>query len=388
MALQFKNVNEEEGVYELLVHGEIGKDFSGADVSNMIQYLNACGARRIKERINSIGGSVADAYGIVSAHISSTAIIETVNEGIADSCAFWIMVTGNQGSRMAMDFSSSLVHNPSVGGVSLENMPDGKTKDEMIIIRDSIAKIVANNTGQTEEFIKQLMQDSKRLPASKLREYGFVDTIIESKNKPLITENMSALDIMNVCKEKVTNINPKKMSLVNQFLNLNSDANENSQVSEIKRREEGLKADILKAENKAKDAAQEVVQLKADLQKAQDEKKAAETKLTAIENASIEGVVNSAIECGKFAESEKENLIAKAKNMGLDNFNYMVSAMVTPAVDVAGKIVNMNPSVNGNEKEMADEYEKAYKSGTLETLKNANPTKFESYETAWTKHYC
>ena len=54
MALQFKNVNEEEGVYELLVHGEIGKDFSGADVSNMIQYLNACGARRIKERINSI----------------------------------------------------------------------------------------------------------------------------------------------------------------------------------------------------------------------------------------------------------------------------------------------------------------------------------------------
>lgn len=178
------------------------------------------------------------------------------------------------------------------------------------------------------------------------------------------------------------------MSLVNQFLNLNSDANENSQVSEIKRREEGLKADILKAENKAKDAAQEVVQLKADLQKAQDEKKVAETKLTAIENASIEGVVNSAIECGKFAESEKENLIAKAKNMGLDNFSYMVSAMVTPAVDVAGNIVNRTPSVNGNEKEMADEYEKAYKAGTLDTLKNANPTKFESYETAWTKHYC
>lgn len=381
MAIEYKNTSE--GEYDLLIYGEIGEEVTGSQVADAVAYLNRCGAKKIRERINSVGGSVVDAYAIIAANVDSTALIETVNEGIADSCGFWVLTSGNKGNRKALDYSSSLIHNPSVNGVSLDDMPDGKKKNELTIIRDSIAKIVSNNTGQSEEFIKELMSKSERLTAKQLKEYGFVDEIVSSENKPKITSNMSALEIMNVCKASNNSQTEKKesnMELINQFLGLNKDATENSALAEFKSRENKLNADILAANNKATQAEQERDKYKADLE-------AANQKLKEVEKAGVEAAVNSAIESGKFNADQKENLISTATNMGLSAFNFMVSAMATPAADLAGRIQNNSAPQKGNDDEaaLAKAYDDAWKNNTLDALKNANPTKFAQMEAAWTK---
>lgn len=378
LAIEYKNLAD--GEYELIVHGQIGEEVSGASIAEAIAYLNRCGAKKIKERINSIGGTIIDSFSIVTANIASEAIIETVNEGVADSCGSWLLATGNKGHRKAMDFASSLLHNPSINGVSLDDLPDGDTKNQLIIFRDSIARIAANNTGQSEEFIKDLMKQNRRLTAKELKEYGFIDEIISSEQKPIITQNMSALEIMNVCKasNSSTQNQENSMKSITKYLNLNEAATEDAVVQEIAKREDGLKADIQAAKNASEEAAKKNIQLEADL-------KAANDKLAAIETAAVETAVNAAIESGKFAQDQKENLIAKAKNMGLDNFNFMVSAIAPAAVNLAGQITNRTPEAGSDESKLAEEYEKAYKAGSLEQLKNANPTKYDQMEKAWIK---
>ena len=85
--------------YEILLIGEIGEEIKGREVAYEIMYLNSIGAKVIKERINTVGGSILDAFSIVSANITSECEIHTINEGVADSAGGWILASGNKGKR-------------------------------------------------------------------------------------------------------------------------------------------------------------------------------------------------------------------------------------------------------------------------------------------------
>lgn len=379
-----KNIAED--TFELLLVGEVGKEINGREVASEILYLNSIGAKVIKERINTIGGSIMDAFSIVSANISSDAEIHTINEGVADSAGSFILASGTRGKRSAMDFATMMVHNPSVQGVMLEDMEDGSLKDELIMMRDSIVTILSNNSGKTKEEVIALMAESTRMDSQSALNFGFIDSIIESINTPEIVENMSMAELMNVCKDfnnKPDDNNPQienKMEikdLENKVENLSGQLTAKDETisgleNKVSERDETIEG--------MKNQATEKDSTIADLQ----------NKVKEFETKEIENAVKVAVDSGKFGEDSEEKLTTQCTAMGVENFNIMVGMVKLPQANAAGQIDNKGEKKKTDktkEKELADEYQNLAEndSAELKEIKNTDPKRYEEMFNAWNK---
>jgi ATP-dependent Clp protease protease subunit len=379
-------VNKSEGEFEILLHGIVGEEIDGREVAAEIHMLNQMGAKVIKERINTIGGSVVHAFSIVSANLTSDAEIHTFNEGVADSAGSFILASGNKGHRGAFDFSTMMVHNPLVDGVSLDEMEDSPLKKDLSIMRDSIVTILSNNSGKTSDEIKELMNKNTRMTAKEAKKFGFIDFVEKSENTPLIKENMSLADIMNVCHDLN---NPKienKMKEVLSYLNLSEDAKEISAVKAIK----DIDKRATEAEGKVETLNTELTEVKNQVTEKDTEITELQAKVDEFEVKDVENAVKSAIDSGKFAEENKESLTEQCKSMGVDNFNSMVDMIQIPQANAIDLIKNINQkSVTGDkkEKELADKFQNLSKTNPdeLKRIELQDPKEFEAMYNAWEK---
>lgn len=377
-----KNISD--GEYELILHGEIGEDIIGRAVASEILYLNSIGAKKIKERINTIGGSIIDAYAIVSANIASECEIYTINEGIADSAGSFILASGDKGKRSAMDFATMLLHNPSYDGVMLEDMEEGEMKREMEMMRDSIVTILSNNSSKTAKEIRDKMTEAKRMTANEAKEYGIIDNVVKSVKKPSITENMSMAEIMNICRVEEDNsiLNNNTMKQVLSYLNLSEDASEVSALQAV----QNIAKKAETAESKVGSLESDIDGLKNQVSEKDTEIAELKSKVSEYENKEREAAVKNAIGSGKFSEDNKEELENQVKVMGVENFNKMVDMFKLPKADAAAQIQNNSaaPRQTSDEK-LAEEYEKLAKENPAELgrIKNQEPARFEKMFNAW-----
>lgn len=201
--------NEGDGVFSILLHGVVGDQIDGREVASEIHALNRMGAKIIRERINTLGGSIVHGYSIVSANLVSDAEIHTFNEGVADSTGAWILASGTPGKRGSFDFASVFLHNPTFDGKPIEEVEDENIRKQMQIMADSIVTILTNNSNKTKKEVKEAMNKCLRLKAREAKDFGLIDFVEKSANKPVLTENMSVAEIMNVC---------------NEFMNFNGDS--------------------------------------------------------------------------------------------------------------------------------------------------------------------
>lgn len=368
-----KNIAENE--YELILQGEVGVNIIGRDVAHEILYLDSIGAKVIKERINTIGGGVVDAFSIVSANLSCSCEIHTINEGVADSSGSFILASGNK--RSAFDFATMLVHNVSYNGVMLEDMEEGSFKDELTMMRDSIVTILSNNSNQTPDEVKAMMNESKRMTAKEAKKFGFIDEIIKSINTPEIVENMSMAELMNVCRIKETLKIDNTMDikdLENKVENLNGQLTSKGEtISALENKVTEKDAKIEEVENKLTESKTEITNL--------------QNKVKVFELKEVENAVKSAVDSGKFGEDSAEELTNQCTTMGVENFNKMVGMVKLPKANAAAQVDNKETGekkVTKNEK-LAKEFEDLSKNNPreLERIMNIEPAKFELMETAF-----
>jgi ATP-dependent Clp protease protease subunit len=383
-----KNIGE--NTYELLLIGEVGKDINGREIASEILYLNSIGAKIIKERINTIGGTIIDAFSIVSANVSSEAEIHTVNEGIADSSGSFILASGTRGKRSAFDFATMKVHNTSYKGQMLEDMEDGPLKDELIMMRDSIVTILANNSGKTKEEVTNMMNEGTRMTAEDALNFGFIDAIISSTNTPEIVENMSMAELMNVCREfndknKPIEKQENKMETVLNFLNLSKEASEASALTAV----QDISKKATDAEGKVENLNTEITNLKNEATQKDSTITELQNKVKEFETKEVENAVKTAIDSGKFSEDNKDELITQCTAQGVENFNKMVEMVKLPQANVVNQINNGGgdgTKVTADEKLAAEYQELAEKDPMkLEEIKNLEPTRFEKMFKAWNK---
>lgn len=372
-----KNIAENE--YELLLHGEVGVEINGREVAAEILYLDNIGAKVIKERINTIGGTVVDAFSIVSANISARCEIHTINEGVADSSGSFILASGSK--RSAFDFATMLVHNVSYDGVMLEDMDDSKLKTELTIMRDSIVTILSNNSGKTSDEVKEMMNDSKRMTAKEAKKFGFIDDIIKSENTPKIVENMSMAEIMNVCREfhkpKETLKIENKMEikeLENKIENLSGKIEaKDGRISDLENKVSEKDSIISEMENKATEKDATITELK--------------NKVQEFETKEVANAVKSAIDSGKFSEENSEVLTEQATSMGVENFNKMVDMVKLPQANVINQIENNGEKGDKKtpDEKLAAEYQNLADNdpAKLQEIKNMEPARFEKMLKAW-----
>ncbi len=165
--------------------------FLGSDVNQhtanlivaQLLFLQAEDAKKdIFLYINSPGGSVYDAMAIYDTMQYVTNDIQTVGIGMQASAAAFLLSSGTKGKRAILPESTVMVHQPSSG-------TRGKVTDMEIDLKESLRvkqrlnEIMAANTGQKVEKIKDDMERDYWMTAEEAKKYGLVDKIITTPPK-------------------------------------------------------------------------------------------------------------------------------------------------------------------------------------------------------------
>ncbi|WP_236793688.1 ClpP family protease [Amycolatopsis sp. GM8] len=136
----------------------------------------------IRLYINSPGGSVTAGFAIYDTMQLIEPDVATYAMGLAASMGQFLLSSGTPGKRYSLPHARILMHQPSagVGGtasdIAIQAEVFGKWKQEL-------ARITAEQTGQT---IEQIIRDGDRdrwFTAEEARDYGFVDHVLSRENQ-------------------------------------------------------------------------------------------------------------------------------------------------------------------------------------------------------------
>lgn len=131
----------------------------------------------IKLYINSPGGSVSAGLAIFDTMELVKPDVSTICVGMAASMGAFLLAMGAKGKRYALPNSRSMIHQPS-GGFSGTSADIEINTQQIINTRNTLYRLLAERTGQTEE---QIASDSDRdywLQAEAAVSYGLVDKVV------------------------------------------------------------------------------------------------------------------------------------------------------------------------------------------------------------------
>jgi len=127
--------------------------------------------------INSPGGSVTAGLAIYDTMQYIKADVSTICVGMAASMGAFLLAAGAKGKRIALPNAEIMIHQPSGG--SRGQASDIKIQaDQILRIRETLNRILAENTGKS---VEQIALDTERdhfLTAEEAREYGLIDKVI------------------------------------------------------------------------------------------------------------------------------------------------------------------------------------------------------------------
>ena len=346
-----KNISSEDAT--ILLYGEIGSEINGSVFANEMQYLqDEC--KKIKVRINSIGGNVIDGYSIMSAILNSKVSTDTYIDGLAASIAGVIAMCGEK--VYMSDYGTLMMHNPS----------GGSDQAVLNLVKGTLVTVFEKRTSLQVDVIDRMMEVETWMNASQAMEKGMIDEIVSSGKKVNISKSES-LKNMVLIYNKI--INPKKMNLITNKLGLSEDATEENAVESIEALQ-NKNAELLAEVEAGKVAIAEMV---AEKQAIEDAKNLAIAEAL---DAKVEEMVNTFITSGVAKEEEKESLLKLAK-VDFEGVKNMLSKVTT--VKAAVKLIDLkNIAVkNGSEDRSSwtiRDWEKKDEKGLLK-IKN------ESYDT-------
>lgn len=146
-------------------------------------YLNAEDkSKGIYIYINSPGGSVTCGVGVFDAMNYMKSEVTTICVGTAASMASCVLAGGRKGKRLALPHSRIMIHQPEGGSQGQASVVLSESK-EVLRIRDEVAQIYAERTGQTLERISRDMNRDQFMSAREAKEYGLVDQIASASGQ-------------------------------------------------------------------------------------------------------------------------------------------------------------------------------------------------------------
>lgn len=130
--------------------------------------------------INSPGGSVSAALAMLDTMNYVQCEIQTICVGMAASAGAVLLSAGEKGKRFCLENSEVMIHQPS-GGAQGQATDIEITAQQILKIRERLNHILAENTGQDFEKIKEDVERDFFMSAEEAKEYGIVDEIMTSK---------------------------------------------------------------------------------------------------------------------------------------------------------------------------------------------------------------
>jgi ATP-dependent Clp protease, protease subunit len=155
------------------------------DVANLIiaqlLFLTAENPEKdISIYINSPGGSITAGLAILDTMQVVQPDIVTYCVGQAASMAAVLLACGAKGKRYSLPHSRILIHQPSMSGLAGQATDIDLYAREILRMRDTLNRILAEATGQPLESIARDVDRDYILGPTQALEYGLIDRIVSS----------------------------------------------------------------------------------------------------------------------------------------------------------------------------------------------------------------
>ena len=151
-------------------------------VAQLLHLANEDPDKDIQLYINSPGGSVYDGLAIYDTMQYIKPDVQTIGIGLQASMGAFLLSAGAKGKRFVLPNARVMIHQPSSG-------TQGKVTDQEISLREALeikeklATIMSENTGQKLDKIKADMERDFWMSAEAAVKYGLADEVIESTKK-------------------------------------------------------------------------------------------------------------------------------------------------------------------------------------------------------------
>ena len=132
--------------------------------------------------INSPGGVVSAGLAIFDAMQLVKPDVATICVGMAASIAAILLGAGAKGKRFALPYSKVLLHQP-VGGFQGQASDFGIHAEEILKIKETLNKILAEETGQPMEKVAKDADRDFFMTAEEAKAYGIVDSVLAQREK-------------------------------------------------------------------------------------------------------------------------------------------------------------------------------------------------------------
>ena len=127
--------------------------------------------------INSPGGSVSAGMAIYDTMNFIKCDVSTICIGMAASMGAFLLSAGTKGKRFALPHSEIMIHQP-LGGAKGQATDIEIQAKQILRIKETLNKILAQNTGKPLEVIEKDTDRDNYLTAQYALDYGLIDKIL------------------------------------------------------------------------------------------------------------------------------------------------------------------------------------------------------------------
>ena len=131
--------------------------------------------------INSPGGSVTAGLAIYDTMNFIKCDVSTICVGMAASMGAFLLSAGAKGKRLALPNSEIMIHQP-LGGARGQASDIKIHAEHILKMRDTLNRILAENTGKSLETIERDTDRDNFLSAQEAMEYGLIDRVITKRD--------------------------------------------------------------------------------------------------------------------------------------------------------------------------------------------------------------
>lgn len=162
---------------------EIDDDVANSIIAQLLLLDSENPDKDIMLYINSPGGVITSGMAIYDTMNLIKADVATICLGEAASMGAFLLCSGAKGKRMSLPSSRIMIHQP-LGGAKGQATDIELEAKEILRMKEILINIIAQNSGQDIEKVKEDCERDHYLSAFEAKEYGLIDKVIEkSHNK-------------------------------------------------------------------------------------------------------------------------------------------------------------------------------------------------------------
>jgi len=164
----------------LFLGTEITSQVANAIVAQLLFLDKQDSDQDIKMYIQSPGGSVYAGFAIIDTMKLVKCDVATIAVGSSASMGTIILSSGAKGKRFSLPNSTIHIHQP-LGGAEGQASDIEITAQEILRLKEMLAKTLAKNTGQSKTKILKDFDRDYFMTAKEAKDYGIVDQITSGK---------------------------------------------------------------------------------------------------------------------------------------------------------------------------------------------------------------